>query len=272
MTYFGFLIGFVLGPIVLLLILSLVDSQVRKWCSPDKRSLPLVYSFLIIAGIATLYTTPWDNYLVATRVWWYDPRLVLGITIGWVPLEEYLFFILQPILGGLLLIFLLSRKAFRVDGEPLRPNLRRSFVSIAVLVWIAAIFLMFAGRTATTYLGLELVWAIPAITLQLAYGADIIWRHRREVIVAVFALTIYLSLADAIAIQSGVWTINPMKSLGLLLVGILPVEEFVFFLLTNTMVGFGFVLVWSPESRTRLRGIWQKTKYGQQSPHLSKEL
>ena len=23
-----------------------------------------------------VYTTPWDNYLVATNVWWYDPALV----------------------------------------------------------------------------------------------------------------------------------------------------------------------------------------------------
>ena len=44
----------------------------------------------------------------------------------------------------------------------------------------------------------------------------------------------------------GVWTINPMKSLGILLGGVLSIEEFVFFLLTNAMVVFGFVLVWAP--------------------------
>ena len=31
--------------------------------------------------IAVVYTTHWDNYLVATRVWWYDPALVSGIGV-----------------------------------------------------------------------------------------------------------------------------------------------------------------------------------------------
>ena len=54
-----------------------------------------------LALVALIYTTPWDNYLVATGVWWYDPRLVSGLTLGWVPAEEYCFFILQTLLTGL---------------------------------------------------------------------------------------------------------------------------------------------------------------------------
>ena len=40
-----------------------------------------------------------------------------------------------------------------------------------------------------------------------------------------------------------IWTINPDKSFDLLLGGILPIEEFLFFLLTNTLVTFGVTLV-----------------------------
>jgi lycopene cyclase domain-containing protein len=65
--------------------------------------------------IALVYTTPWDNYLVATNVWWYDPELVTGIVIGWVPIEEYTFFILQPILGGLWIFFLRNRMTIDSD-------------------------------------------------------------------------------------------------------------------------------------------------------------
>jgi lycopene cyclase domain-containing protein len=57
--------------------------------------------------IAVVYTTPWDNYLVATGVWWYDPQLVTGLVLGWVPIEEYTFFIVQPILAGLWLLMLM---------------------------------------------------------------------------------------------------------------------------------------------------------------------
>ena len=67
-----------------------------------------------IAAIAVVYTTPWDNYLVASGVWYYDPKMVLNITLGYVPLEEYLFFILQTFLTGLF-VFWLWRRFYAVD-------------------------------------------------------------------------------------------------------------------------------------------------------------
>ena len=104
-------------------------------------------------------------------------------------------------------------------------------------------------------MGLELVWALPPIALQLAFGADILWRYRRVVGSAIVPLTLYLSTADAIAINGGIWTINPQKSVDLLLGGILPVEEFLFFLLTNTLVTFGIILVLAQASHERIRGL-----------------
>jgi lycopene beta-cyclase len=69
----------------------------------------LVVRLIIVAVIAVVYTTPWDNYLVATRVWYYDPKLILGWVIGYVPIEEYSFFVLQTFLTGLLGIWLWRR-------------------------------------------------------------------------------------------------------------------------------------------------------------------
>ena len=66
-------------------------------------------SVLAMAAIAFVYTTPWDNAIIALGVWSYDPALVWGIVLGWVPLEEYLFFLLQPMLSGLILLALLAR-------------------------------------------------------------------------------------------------------------------------------------------------------------------
>lgn len=63
--------------------------------------------------IALIYTTPWDNYLVASGVWFYDPARVWNIILGWVPLEEYIFFILQTILTGLIVAGLLRWEARR---------------------------------------------------------------------------------------------------------------------------------------------------------------
>jgi lycopene cyclase domain-containing protein len=255
MTYFGFLTGFVVLPYVLLLAWYLFDSRVRQSYSHANPIMMLGYSFLILPSLALLYTTPWDNYLVATGVWWYDPALVSGIILGWVPLEEYLFFVLQPMLGGVLLVLVLGRKIFENERKPLIKGIRRRALAAAGAIWLGALAVLLSNYPPGTYLGLELIWALPVIILQLAFGGDILWKHGRRLALVIAGLTLYLSLADSIAIQSGVWTIDPGQSLGVLLGGVLPVEEFVFFLLTNIMVGFGFVLIWSPESHARLAGI-----------------
>lgn len=269
MTYLSFLVGFVLLPILILLIWMFYWRRNSSW-QPVLTAFPIGYSFILLAALATLYTTPWDNYLVATRVWWYDPAKVLGATIGWVPVEEYLFFMLQPVLGGLILLYLFSRQesflstqaqAEHQANEELNGlRFRRWSLVTVSAIWIGSLVTLMVSKPEATYLGLELAWALPVIILQLAFGADILWRQRWKVLIGILLLTIYLSAADALAIQSGVWTINPRKSLEFLVGGILPVEEIVFFLLTNIMVAFGFVLIWEPRSLSRLKNLWSRIK------------
>ena len=87
MTYFGVLGVFVTPPVIAL-----------AWLArPGKRCW---LSLLALVGIALLYTTPWDNYLVARGVWYYDEGLIAGHGLGRVPLEEYIFFALQTMLTG----------------------------------------------------------------------------------------------------------------------------------------------------------------------------
>jgi len=59
--------------------------------------------------LALLYTAPWDNALILNGVWSYGRGHVLGATIGVVPLEEYLFYILQVLLAGTITAWLLPR-------------------------------------------------------------------------------------------------------------------------------------------------------------------
>jgi putative membrane protein len=217
-------------------------------------------AILLHVVIALLYTTIWDNYLVATRVWWYDPALVTGLTIAYVPIEEYTFFILQPILAGLWLLFLLRHVNLRAwtarETWQTWPSVATwTIAAVSAAIWLGSVILLASGWQPGIYLGLELVWAVPPIAMQLVFGADILWRNRRLVALVIIPLTVYLSLADAIAIASGIWTISPQKSVGLLLGGILPVEEFLFFLLTNTLVTFGITLVLAQASHERIRKL-----------------
>ena len=63
--------------------------------------------------------------------------------------------------------------------------------------------------------------------------------------------TLYLGAVDAVAIDAGTWTIDPAQSLEIYLGGVLPLEEFTFFLVTNTLVAFGMTLVLARESLER---------------------
>lgn len=249
MTYFAFLLLFLVPPIVLLAFLA-----IRKGF--DRLAWLAIGAHILIA---VTYTTPWDNYLVATRVWWYDPELVTGLTLGYVPIEEYSFFVLQTLMSGLWIAFLLhnqpSRQADRSESWP-RRNLRG--VMFLLAPWLVFLIALLSGWQPWTYLSLILVWAIPPILLQVAFGWDLLVKHARPVLMGLLVPTLYLSIADMLAIGFGTWTINPQKTLGIILAGGLPLEEAVFFLMTNILIVFGITLILEPASKARLRNILNK--------------
>ncbi len=251
MTYFAFL-GWCVGiPLLILAGLTWRDQRQHKPLPRTLQSWPAAAVMLAHVIVAILYTTPWDNYLVATRVWWYDPQLVTGIILGWVPLEEYTFFVLQTVLASLWVTFLARRLSiYPMPPAPFGNQLRLISTSLVGIVWLASVVILVAGWQPGTYLGLELVWALPPILLQLAFGADILWRYRAIVMWGIAVPALYLSAGDTFAIGAGVWTIDPMQSTNVVIAG-LPIEEFIFFLLTSTLVVFGTVLVLAAESHER---------------------
>jgi lycopene cyclase domain-containing protein len=249
MTYFGFLLRFLVIPILILLGVALWDRQRGRNRAVSLRGWRIWTAIGLHILVALVYTTPWDNYLVATGVWWYNPTLVAGWTLGWVPIEEYTFFILQTTLAGLWLAFLARRLTF--EDEPLRASLRLGLSLPTGLAWIGSVVILAAGWQPGVYLALITVWALPPIGLQLVFGADILWRYRRLVLLSIVPLTLYMGAADSLAIGWSTWTIDPAQSLNVFLGGVLPVEEFIFFLLTNTLVTFGVVLLWAEESHAR---------------------
>ena len=251
MTYFGFLLRFLVLPILLLAGVAWWDGRRGRGLPHALQGQPFRWAVAVMPIVALLYTTPWDNYLVATRVWWYKPELVTGFVIGWVPLEEYTFFILQPIFTGLFFLALLRRLPH--DAQPAHQPRQRYRPALALGgLWLMMLVLFLGQYGPTLYLSLTLVWALPPIIFQLAFGGDILWRHRRAIGLAILLPTLYLSVADALAIDGGTWTINPEKSLNIFLGGVLPIEEAVFFLLTNILVVMGLALVCAQESQGRV--------------------
>lgn len=251
MTYFGFLFRFLLIPMFVLGLLLWYDHRRGRVTPAYLRNLPAWVAVLLHIVIAVLYTTPWDNYLVATSVWWYDPDLVTGLTLGWVPIEEYTFFVLQTWLVGLWWIWLARRlppaSAWRSSSA-----LRLISSILLAILWLPFVFFLARSVTPATYVSLILAWALPPIILQTAFGADILWRYRSLVFTTIAVPTLFLGLADTLAIRIGIWTISPEQTLGIHLPGGLPLEEFLFFMVTNVLVAFGVTLTLAEESRARV--------------------
>jgi lycopene cyclase domain-containing protein len=119
-------------------------------------------------------------------------------------------------------------------------------------IWLAAAVALGIGWQPGTYLSLILVWGLPPVMFQTAFGADILWGYRRLILPGILVPTLYLGMADALAIRAGIWTISPDQTTGVLLPFGLPLEEFVFFLMTNLLIAFGVVLVLAQRSQERV--------------------
>jgi len=268
MTYFGFLLRFLFIPIFLMLVVTYFDHRARRPAPGfDLDKILLATGVHIL--LALVYTTPWDNYLVATGVWSYNPALVNGFVIGYVPIEEYTFFIVETILVGLWWLFLARRLIPRERPgertepvEVMRSNKTLVYVSICLLslLWLICTYLLFFGAEKWNYLGLILCWALPAILPQLLFGADILWQHRKLVVATILPLGTYLSLMDIVALRDTTWSISKTQTTGILFFGILPLEEVVFFFITATIIAFGMTLMLSDLGRNRLTA-WQARSF-----------
>ncbi len=260
MTYFGFLLRFVAIPILILLAITLWELR------HGRRAHSMLCARFIWVGIlahivaAVVYTTPWDNYLVATGVWSYNPELVTGILLGYVPIEEYTFFVLETLLVGLWWWFLARRP---LASDPLfRPStaLRLSALIVLFVLWAISLYLFFFGAPSWNYLSITLAWALPAIFPQVLYGADLLWRHRRLVLASILVPGVYLSLTDIVALTQTTWSISKEQTTGILFFGILPLEEIVFFFITSTLITFGMTLSLSEQGQARFRA-WKARGY-----------
>jgi len=126
----------------------------------------------------------------------------------------------------------------------------------------------FSGWKPGVYFGLQFGWLLLPVIPQMWLGAHVLWHQRRVAIPGVVAPWLYLSAADFVAIGAGTWTIDPAQSTGILLGGVLPIEESAFFLLTNMLIVFGLVLFLGTDNETVKR--WYATFTSSQ--HLSRRL
>ncbi len=250
MSYLYFHLVFILPVIgVLLLLLRSKDMTALKgrW-----------QGVFILCGIAFFYTVPWDNYLVASNIWSYgEGRVIEALLIGYVPIEEYAFFILQPIMTGCFLQWYFAREHHLI--AKLHEPLRRGWPAVAgagffLLLtsggWIALLMLDQSFR----YLGLITVWACPVLAFQWGYGGGTLLKFRSVLVPAIIVPSVYLWIVDMIAIEWQIWLIHEPTSTGWKLFS-LPFEEAYFFLVTNLLVTHGLLLYYQLVASLRHRRL-----------------
>jgi lycopene cyclase domain-containing protein len=166
------------------------------------------------------------------NIWSYPEGVVLG-TVGYVPIEEYGFMVMQTVLAGVLWS-LFCRNA-NVGG------LKLSVKGILLALILGLIGAYFLADESGTYAGLILVWAFPPLAIQWGLGAHVLLSSIKKWMPLWIVFTVYLCLADTLAITKNIWSITSSTRSGIEF-GVLPIEEALFFALTNLFVLQGLCL------------------------------
>ena len=210
---------------------------------------PLLRGAAALAGVALVWTGPWDEHLVRTGVWAYGEGRVLAL-VGSVPVEEYAFVVLE-----VLLVAAWGARTGRLPGRS-RPAPAPAGPVPAWAPWVASTALgalLVAMGGDVRYLGLLLLWAGPPLAVQRAVAGDLLRSRRTDRLVVAVPVVLWLCLADRLALGAGIWGISPDASTGSVLG--LPVEEALFFGLTGLLVTDGLLLATEPVALARARAL-----------------
>jgi len=93
--------------------------------------------------------------------------------------------------------------------------------------------------TKSFYLGSVCWWALPVL-IGLWYGAgNYCVRRYSAVLISILVPSLYLCYIDLIALRDRVWHVNKVTTFGIIYFGNLPLEEILFFFISNTIIVIG---------------------------------
>lgn len=222
-------------PLILLLaLLAQVWNRGWEWWWPALVVLVIVYAF----------TIPWDNYAAFRGIWGF-PRERFSRQLGWLPVEEYLFFGLQSVEAILLSILFLEfwpgegMGAASVDW----PNL--AACGGILLVWGVGGWLGrgLGAQSRWHYAWHLLFWFVPIFGLIAAIAWPVLAPLWPVWLAATLLLGTYLTLADLHAISLGIWHFDERQISGFRFFGVLPWEEAAFFYLTSALVSWSYLVL-----------------------------
>lgn len=232
MTYFAFHLIFTLPLFIFVVWLN------KK--NPLAISKTSLYGTLTLIFLAVSYTTPWDSYLIKEKVWTYSPGNVLT-TFYRIPVEEYFFFIIQTVIGCLFTSYLLQFFN-KQEIKTLVLSVKNFLYFLASMIFLAGLFFMTDFSGPYLYLNLIIFWSLPILILQWCLGWKVLKSFYQVLLVATACLTFYFWVADSVAIYQQIWIFPQGTISGFEILNLLPIEEALFFLVTNLMVVQGYIL------------------------------
>lgn len=197
---------------------------------------------ILLPIIAFVWTTPWDNLIVRNRAWSYH-RHCIWFTIGYVPIEEYFYFIIQSLISTLWCTLITRWTLPNLYLTPSTPA-RRPLAPFAVATCVVCFVLGLQASvpaTHTYYFGMISWWSSMPLALLLWGSIDFVRNMGVGAGFIPFAIsvlgpTLYLWSSDIYALRRGTWHINQATSLNMFPIPDLPIEEMLFFLVTNVIL------------------------------------
>jgi lycopene cyclase domain-containing protein len=236
MTYLRFHLIFNLP----LMILLAVCTGPIPWTIEEVTAVGLVLLAVMI------FTTPWDNLAAKWGIWGF-PREKYSLRIGYLPIEEYAFFLLQ---SANVMLAVRALFHFFPDWQTGQETGIGKWTLIclaaSVIPWIfVAIQLRLLRRTAGTRVNyaIHLAWFLPVIYAQWIMAPPLFWAHAGLLAMVTAAFGVYYTLADLAAVRAGTWFVDEAQITGVKLGGILPWEEIAFFFLTSLLVAQSYLLL-----------------------------
>jgi len=242
MTYFRFHLIFNLPPLA---ILALLNAQfVTSWADAA------AFGWVLLAVV--VFTTPWDNYAAKWGIWGF-PREKYSFRLGYLPIEEYVFFVLQS-----LNIMLAIRALFHffpdwlTGQETIVDSWTLLCLGVSVIPWAVIVWqlrLMRAKRGPSVNYAIHLIWFLPIVYAQWIMAPPLFIGHATLMSLMTATFGVYYSFADLVAVRAGTWHFDQKQITGFKLLRVLPWEEVAFFYLTTLLVAQSYLLLLPSELR-----------------------
>lgn len=193
-----------------------------------------------------VFTSPWDNLAAKWGIWGF-PREKYSLRLGYLPVEEYAFFLLQSVN-----VMLAMRALFHFvptwqisQGVAIGKG-TLICLGVSILPWLLILaqlrWLRRRGGPCVNY-AVHLAWFLPVIYAQWVLAPFLFLAHAAMLTTITFAFGIYYTLADFAAVRAGTWHFDEKQITGVKLAGVLPWEEIAFFFLTSLLVAQSYLLL-----------------------------